>query len=179
MLYQSPPAQRRSAPVPPRLSSGFCAWLRAAALSFGDLEGLLSISKSYGLNLVWTLREDLRIAFLNLKSAIFRFFLPGEEVFLEIVDIMSTFKFLWLSFYPFIIIDLWKSGSVYLNLVPSDNRLTLVWNEAVPWNNSQHVIYRQNPFTLNFDSIDITSNTNYVDTGLANGTTYCYKVKSI
>ncbi len=71
------------------------------------------------------------------------------------------------------------ASSVYLNLIPSDNQMTLVWNEAVPWTNSQHVIYRQNPITFIFDSLDITSNSNYVDTGLANLTTYCYKVKSI
>ncbi|PCJ27647.1 MAG: hypothetical protein COA97_03245 [Flavobacteriales bacterium] len=71
------------------------------------------------------------------------------------------------------------ASSVYLNLSPSDNQLTLTWNEATPWTNTQHVIYRQNPFTLNFDSLDITTNTFYVDSGLANLTTYCYKVKSI
>ena len=69
------------------------------------------------------------------------------------------------------------ASSVYLNLIPSDNQLTLVWNEAVPWTNTQHVIYRQNGAT--FDSLDITSNTTYTDTGLVNGNTYCYKVKSI
>ena len=71
------------------------------------------------------------------------------------------------------------ASSVYLNLVPSDNQLTLVWNEIVPWTNTQHVIYRQNPVTLSFDSIDITSSAIYVDTGLANLSTYCYQVKSI
>ena len=71
------------------------------------------------------------------------------------------------------------ASSVYLNLTPSDNQLTLTWNEVTPWTNTQHVIYRQNPLTLNFDSLNITSNNTYVDTGLANLTTYCYKVKSI
>ena len=71
------------------------------------------------------------------------------------------------------------ASSIYLNLSPSDNRLTLTWNEFVPWTNTQYVIYRQNPVTLNYDSLDITSNTSYVDSGLANLTTYCYKVKSI
>src|SRR5690606_11111665 len=60
-----------------------------------------------------------------------------------------------------------------------DNQITLNWNENVPWTNSQHVIYRLNTITLNYDSIDITSNTTYIDIGLANDTTYCYKVKSI
>ena len=71
------------------------------------------------------------------------------------------------------------ASSVYLNLAPSDNQMTLTWNEAVPWTNTQHVIYRQNPITFNFDSLNITSNSFYIDTGLANLTTHCYKVKSV
>jgi len=71
------------------------------------------------------------------------------------------------------------ASSSFLNLVPSDNRITLVWNEAVPWTNTEHVIYKLNTTTLNYDSIAITSNINYVDTGLVNGQTYCYQVKSI
>jgi len=71
------------------------------------------------------------------------------------------------------------ASSVYLNLIPSDNQLTLVWNETVPWTNTEHIIYRYNSLTSLFDSLDITSNTTYVDTGLANDTTYCYKVESV
>lgn len=71
------------------------------------------------------------------------------------------------------------ASSVYLNLTPSDNQITLIWNEAVPWTNTQHVIYRLNTVTLNYDSLDITSNNSYTDTGLVNLQTYCYKVKSI
>ena len=71
------------------------------------------------------------------------------------------------------------ASSIFLNLIPSDNQLTLVWSESVPWTNSQHVIYRQNPFTLIFDSIATTTNNTFIDTGLVNLTTYCYQVKSI
>lgn len=71
------------------------------------------------------------------------------------------------------------ASSVFLNLTPSDNQITLTWNEQVPWTNSEHVIYRQNTSTLLFDSIAITSQSSYVDTMLTNGETYCYKVKSI
>ena len=71
------------------------------------------------------------------------------------------------------------ASSVYLNLVPSDNQITLVWNELVPWTNTQHVIYKLNTLTMLYDSIDITSNNTYTDTGLVNLSTYCYKVKSI
>jgi len=71
------------------------------------------------------------------------------------------------------------ASSVYLNLAPSDNQITLVWNELVPWTNTQHVIYKLNTITMLYDSIDITSNNTYTDTGLVNLSTYCYKVKSI
>ena len=71
------------------------------------------------------------------------------------------------------------ASSVYLNLTPSDNQLTLTWNEAVPWTNTEHIIYRYNNLTSLFDSLDITSNTTYIDTGLANDTTYCYYVESV
>ena len=71
------------------------------------------------------------------------------------------------------------ASSVYLNLTPSDNQLTLTWNEAVPWTNTQHIIYRYNNVTSVFDSLDITINTTYVDSGLANDTTYCYKIESV
>lgn len=71
------------------------------------------------------------------------------------------------------------ASSVFLNLIPSDNQITLAWSESVPWTNTQHVIYKQNPITFVFDSLDITSNSTYVDTALVNGETYCYQVKSI
>lgn len=70
------------------------------------------------------------------------------------------------------------SSSVYLNLVPSDNQVTLTWNENVPWTNTEHIIYKYNNTTLVFDSVDITTNSNYIDTTLINGSTYCYQVKS-
>ncbi|MCC7332676.1 MAG: gliding motility-associated C-terminal domain-containing protein [Flavobacteriales bacterium] len=71
------------------------------------------------------------------------------------------------------------ASSVFLNLIPSDNQITLQWNESVPWTNTEHVIFKQNPITLQFDSITTTTNNLFVDTALVNGTTYCYQVKSI
>jgi len=71
------------------------------------------------------------------------------------------------------------ASSIYLLLTPSDNQITLNWNENVPWTNTQHIIYRLNTTTLNYDSIDITTNASYIDTGLVNHVSYCYKVKSI
>jgi gliding motility-associated-like protein len=71
------------------------------------------------------------------------------------------------------------ASSVYLTLTPSDNKLTLAWNESVPWTNTQHIIYRYNNTTFIYDSLNITSTNTYTDTGLVNLTDYCYKVKSI
>jgi gliding motility-associated-like protein len=71
------------------------------------------------------------------------------------------------------------ASSIYLTSVPNDNQLELFWTENVPWTNSQYIIYRQNPITLNFDSIGHSYTQYYLDDSLANGNTYCYKIKSI
>lgn len=71
-----------------------------------------------------------------------------------------------------------KASSVFLTLIPSDNRLLLTYNYNVPWVNDTFIIYRQNTVTLNFDSIGFSLTDQYSDTGLVNGKTYCYKVKS-
>jgi len=68
--------------------------------------------------------------------------------------------------------------TMFVQLQPDDESLTLTWNVDVPWINEYYVIYRQNPETSEFDSIaTVTSNT-FTDTGLVNGSSYCYKVKS-
>jgi gliding motility-associated-like protein len=70
------------------------------------------------------------------------------------------------------------ASSLYIEISPGDNQLTLDFRKKTPWINDQYVIYRQNA-ALTFDSI-ATSNVNrFVDTGLKNGETYCYQVKSI
>ena len=70
------------------------------------------------------------------------------------------------------------ASSIFLHLVSSDNQLLLVWKESVPWTNFSHTVYRQNPSTLLFDSIGISYGPSFADTGLINGVTYCYYVKS-
>lgn len=71
------------------------------------------------------------------------------------------------------------ASSVYLELTPSDNQITLSWNEQVPWTNTSYIIYRQNSTTLEYDSIATTPINSYTDTGLVNLRTYCYQVRSI
>jgi gliding motility-associated-like protein len=67
--------------------------------------------------------------------------------------------------------------SVFLNIEASDQTLLLSWNNNVPWTNNTFVIYRQDPVSLNFDSIGWSPTPSYADTNLINGKEYCYLVK--
>jgi len=69
-------------------------------------------------------------------------------------------------------------STVFLSTNPSDNRITLTWEEHVPWLNDHYDIFRFNPATSLFDSIATTTQHFYLDSGLGNGTTYCYYVRS-
>jgi gliding motility-associated-like protein len=78
-----------------------------------------------------------------------------------------------------------SASSIFLKPTSTDNKITLSWEEHVPWGNYRYVIYRLNTVTSLFDSIaEIHSGGNilthtYTDTGLVNGTQYCYKIKSV
>ncbi len=72
-----------------------------------------------------------------------------------------------------------NASSVFLILTPSDNKMILSWQPDVPWLNDYFVIYKKNPVTLLFDSVGYTTALTYTDSGLMNGTTYCYYVKSV
>ncbi|HQV01636.1 MAG TPA: gliding motility-associated C-terminal domain-containing protein, partial [Bacteroidia bacterium] len=69
------------------------------------------------------------------------------------------------------------ASSIFLNCVPTDEATTLSWNETVPWSNTLYTIYRQNTSGI-FDSIGTSATQSYTDTGLVNGNTYCYKIRS-
>lgn len=70
-----------------------------------------------------------------------------------------------------------KASSLFLKIKPSDNSLILTIDEAVPWKNTEYVIYKQNN-AGSFDSIAATNLRTYTDINLVNGRSYCYKVKS-
>ena len=68
------------------------------------------------------------------------------------------------------------ASSVYISTVPGDEQLTIQWTLNTPWTNTLYDVLR-------FDGTDLvligtSSTTNFVDTGLVNGQTYCYLVKS-
>jgi gliding motility-associated-like protein len=70
------------------------------------------------------------------------------------------------------------ASSVFLTAFPFDmeNRLTFAVN--VPWQNERFVVYRESAPGV-FDSIANVTAPSYIDTGLINGETYCYKVKAV
>ncbi len=71
------------------------------------------------------------------------------------------------------------ASSVYLTLAPTDNKIILSWEEHVPWDNYRYDIFRKNHLTGVFDSIGTSVLRQYADSGLANDTAYCYKVRSV
>ncbi len=76
-----------------------------------------------------------------------------------------------------------SGSSVYLNIVPGDQALTLRWREYVPWYNRKYYIYRADqqagPYVLR-DSVAGTGSPvhSYLDRGLTNFEDYCYVVVS-
>ncbi len=73
-----------------------------------------------------------------------------------------------------------SASSIYVELIPNDNELFLTWEESIPWTNTSYEIYKENPTGSGlFGLIATTSEIGYTDTGLVNGATYCYKVKTI
>lgn len=70
------------------------------------------------------------------------------------------------------------SSSVFISILPSDNKLRISWDESVPWSNYNYIVYRKNQLGI-FDSIGATSTKVFMDTSLVNGQNYCYKIMSL
>ena len=71
------------------------------------------------------------------------------------------------------------ASSVYLRIGFADNSLTLNFDKNVPWTNSNYEIYRYNTLSGAFSYLATTNQTSYTDNNLANGSEYCYRIKSI
>jgi gliding motility-associated-like protein len=71
-----------------------------------------------------------------------------------------------------------EASSIYLELIPDDNQLTLVMNHQVPWINESYEVFRYNDVLADFESIGFSNEPLYTDTGLVNNQSYCYKVQS-
>jgi len=70
------------------------------------------------------------------------------------------------------------AASVFLNVSPTDRANVLTWQENVPWENYQYIVFRQNA-QGGFDTIAIVSTPTYRDGNLTNGQQYCYKIQSV
>jgi gliding motility-associated-like protein len=70
-----------------------------------------------------------------------------------------------------------NASSIFLSATPADNQITLTWQHNVPWNNFRYDVYRVTGVN-NFIYLGTTTQKSYTDTGLINGVTYCYRVKS-
>lgn len=71
------------------------------------------------------------------------------------------------------------ASSVFVTAAPSNEQITLTWEQQVPWTNTTYTIYRWNTTTLMWDSIGTSTTPIFIDTSLVNGQEYCYKIKSI
>ena len=69
------------------------------------------------------------------------------------------------------------ASSILLSADPNDEQVTVQWTSSTPWTNTLHEVYRVNGSDLTL--LGTSATTSYVDTGLVNGTTYCYVVRSI
>lgn len=70
------------------------------------------------------------------------------------------------------------ASSVFLSVAPTDRANNLSWQETVPWENYEYVVFIKNAQGT-FDTLAIVSTPNYTHTGLTNGQEYCYKILSI
>ncbi len=70
------------------------------------------------------------------------------------------------------------ASSVYIVPSPGDRKVRFTFNRNVPWINTQYDIFRYNDLTSSWDSVGTTDQLTWVNTGLLNGTEYCYYVRS-
>lgn len=69
-----------------------------------------------------------------------------------------------------------EASTPYLVATPSDNQVTLNITGVFPWINYTYFIYRKAPGELDFSLLANTTSPAFVDTGLTNNQSYCYKV---
>ena len=69
------------------------------------------------------------------------------------------------------------ASSVYLTVLPSDEKNKLSWSASTPWSNNTYNIFKKNSIGV-FILIASTNDTIYEDKGLKNDSTYCYKVET-
>ncbi len=70
------------------------------------------------------------------------------------------------------------AASMFLEISPTDKTLNLSWTNDVPWINDTFAIFRKGPLSSIYDSTGYSLVNAYADTGLRNGDSYCYLIRS-
>lgn len=71
------------------------------------------------------------------------------------------------------------ASSIFLTTQTGGSQIALSWDEQVPWVNYEYYVLRELPGNPGvFDTVGKTPAPFFVDTGLVNGETYCYKIRS-
>lgn len=70
------------------------------------------------------------------------------------------------------------ASSTFIEVIPGDRKARFIIRRNVPWINSRYDIFRLNETTMKYDSVGTTNLLTYSDTGLVNGTQYCYYIRS-
>lgn len=70
------------------------------------------------------------------------------------------------------------ASSIFLTIGAGDQQLNLTWEENVSWLNESYTIYRSNSFNGVYDSLTTVTDSEFLDTGLVNDSTYCYYIES-
>ncbi|MFO7616427.1 MAG: gliding motility-associated C-terminal domain-containing protein [Bacteroidales bacterium] len=68
------------------------------------------------------------------------------------------------------------ASSLFVNLSPMNKALKINYTKNVPWTNEHYTILRQND--PGEDSVGQTTELSYIDRGLQEGISYCYRVRS-
>jgi gliding motility-associated-like protein len=71
-----------------------------------------------------------------------------------------------------------EASSVFLEAAPTDHAIVLSWDYLTPWNNYAFEIYRKDPGG-DYAFVSTTTDIEYRDSGLENGTAYCYYILTI
>ncbi len=68
------------------------------------------------------------------------------------------------------------ASTVFINLVPNDEQLTVQWSLNVPWTNSLYEVDRLIGGV--WTQVGSSTTASFTETGLSNGQRYCYRVRS-
>jgi gliding motility-associated-like protein len=76
--------------------------------------------------------------------------------------------------------DVEIASTLYPGLQPSDRSVLISFERYAPWLNTEYTIYRclNTADCIPVDSVGFTDKESYLDTGLENGQTYCYRIRS-